>query len=142
LGLTVFRSVKVVTASGDLPQPNYSGKPDYSGQGDLLQGACTQTGFTQVDAGGTVYFAGFVGCIKDKPECCPYAVDMAKAGSTATAGGNAQDMGNLGFDFPQPASSELAVQAKCADDYYSISGGCCPKYVSHSSASCFCWMAV
>jgi hypothetical protein len=119
----------VVTATGALQQPDYNGQPNYLGSGQLLQGACTQTDFTLVDASSTVYYAGFQGCVKDRPECCPWAVDMAATEVPPSAGGgNAQDT----YDFPKPVNQDMAVLAKCADDYYSISGGCCPKYVLQS----------
>jgi len=96
----------------------------------LLKGECTKTDFTLVDAGSTVYFAGFNGCNGERPECCPWQVATTSAPAT-TAGGTNQDTGNhLGFDFPQPQDSNQAVLAACADDYYSISGGCCPVYVN------------
>lgn len=138
------RTVKVITATTSRKEPDYAGQPNYKGEGDLLQGPCSQTGFTQVDAGSTVYYAGFVGCIRDRPECCPYAVETAMASAQATdaAGIQVQDNKDLGFDFPQPVSSDSGMQTKCAEDYYSISGGCCPKYVSPRPAMRCSWMAV
>ncbi|KAL2135017.1 hypothetical protein VTI74DRAFT_10054 [Chaetomium olivicolor] len=113
-------TVKVVTATGALKnQPDYAGEPSYKGTGDLLKGPCSQTDFTLVDAGSTVYYAGFMGCNKDRPECCPWAV------ATSTYASDAQ--GNRPYDFPKPINGDLAQLAKCADDYYSISGGCCPN---------------
>jgi hypothetical protein len=110
-----------VTATGAIEQPNYGGQPIYQGSGELLRGECSETDFTLVDEGSTVYYAGFMGCIKDKPECCPWAV--------ATATAEAQD--NRAYDFPTPVNNDLARLASCANDYYSISGGCCPKYAFH-----------
>jgi hypothetical protein len=132
------RTVKVVTATGALQQPNYAGQPNYKGTGDLLQGPCSSTGFTLVDASSTVYYAGFVGCNKDRPECCPWAVAStgttpAPGAATDAAGANAKDSNS--YDFPRPANNDLAQLASCADDYYSISGGCCPKYVPSCSSS-------
>lgn len=126
------RTVEVVTATEDIPQPNYGGQPSYQGNGALLQGACAETGFTRVDAGNTIYFAGFMGCINDRPECCPWAVATPTGESagraTDAAGVNVQDP--LGYDFPKPLNKDLTKLASCAEDYYSISGGCCPTYVS------------
>jgi hypothetical protein len=117
----LHRTVNVVTVTTALPIPAYDGKADFNGHGDLLQGDCASTGFTLVDAGSTMYFAGYQGCIRDKPECCPW--DVKTGGLAApTADGKA-----LGFNFPEPANQDDLVLKKCADDYYSISGGCCPK---------------
>jgi len=124
-------TVDVVTATGALQQPNYGVQPSYQGTGDLLQGDCGQTDFTLVNAGSTVYYAGFMGCNNDRPECCPWAAATPASlasGSAATgaAGADARDS----VDFPVPVNNDFAVMKKCADDYYSISGGCCPKCVS------------
>lgn len=116
----------MVTATGAIKQPDYSGQPLYQGTGNLLRAECSQTDFTLVDEGSTVFYAGFMGCIKDRPECCPWAVATATA-TSADAHDN--------YDFPTPVNNCMAQLASCADDYYSISGGCCPKYVFLPSAS-------
>jgi hypothetical protein len=121
----------VVTATGALQQPNYGVQPSYQGSGNLLQGDCAQTDFTLVNAGSTVYYAGFQGCNNDRPECCPFAVATPASllsGSAATAAAGANDGDSV--DFPVPVNDDFAVMKSCADDYYSISGGCCPTYVS------------
>ncbi|KAK4125148.1 hypothetical protein N657DRAFT_655242 [Parathielavia appendiculata] len=110
-------SVDVVTATGVINQPDYDGRPLCEGTGKLLRAECSETGFTLVDAGNTVYYAGFMGCVKDRPNCCPWAVVPATA--------KAQD-NNRVYDFPTPVNDGLARLPSCADDYYSISGGCCP----------------
>jgi len=112
-----LETVDVVRATGAIQQPNYAGQPNYVGTGGLLEGPCSNTGFTQVDAGSTVYYGGFVGCVMDRPECCPWTV--ATPAATSAAGIDAA------INFPQPANGDMGVP-KCADDYYSISGGCCP----------------
>jgi hypothetical protein len=122
------RKVKVVRATGAIQQPNYGQEPEYQGEGELLKGPCSQTDFTLVDAGNTVYYGGFVGCVNDRPECCPWAVATpasAVSGSAATGGPAVNARDNI--DFPSPVNSDLAVLVSCADDYYSISGGCCPN---------------
>ncbi|KAK4239475.1 hypothetical protein C8A03DRAFT_32427 [Achaetomium macrosporum] len=123
-----LQTVDVVTATGALEQPDYNAQPLYQGTGELLQGCCSETGFTLVDAGNTVFYAGLMGCNMASHECCPWAVATATSSSagaaTDVAGVNVQD--NVGYDFSQPANGNMAQLAKCADDYYSISGGCCP----------------
>lgn len=115
--------VNVVRATGALQQPDYNAPPNYQGSGALLQGPCSSTAFTQVDASTTVFYAGFVGCDRDRPECCPWSV--------ASTGANVQD--NTAYDLPKPANNDLAQLASCPGDHYSISGGCCPKYASLTS---------
>ncbi|KAK3901972.1 hypothetical protein C8A05DRAFT_15909 [Staphylotrichum tortipilum] len=117
-------TVKVTTAPGALKQPNFNAAPNYSGTGELLKGPCSSTSFTLVDATSTVYYAGFIGCNRDRPECCPWSV--AQQG-VAAGGAATNSAGNLLYDLPKPANSDLAQLASCADDYYSISGGCCPN---------------
>ena len=116
-----------MTATGQPEPPALVSEPNYKGAGELLRGECTETDFTLVDAGSTVYFAGFNGCNGDRPQCCPWPVATTSAPSPEATGGTNQDTGNhIGFDFPQPEDANQVVMAKCADDYYSISGGCCP----------------
>ncbi|KAK1758331.1 hypothetical protein QBC47DRAFT_440933 [Echria macrotheca] len=119
-----FETVDIVTATGPQSTP-VIGPPEYKGTGRLLTGDCTETDFTLVDAGSTVYFAGFNGCNGDRPECCPFSV-ATTAAPAPTDGTNADTGNHIGFDFPQPANKDQALLANCADDYYSISGGCCP----------------
>ncbi|KAK4148480.1 hypothetical protein C8A00DRAFT_19695 [Chaetomidium leptoderma] len=139
-----LETVDVVTATGAIRQPNYAGQPNYQGSGELLKGPCTATSFTQVDASSTVYYAGFVGCAKDRPECCPWAV--ATTGTPVSGGAGANDKDNSGYDFPTPVNNDLAQLASCADDYYSISGGCCPNgfwpFTSAVGGITPCWSSI
>ncbi|KAK4102807.1 hypothetical protein N658DRAFT_324595 [Parathielavia hyrcaniae] len=132
-----FASIDVVTATAALDQPDYDGQPLYQGSGQLLRAECSATDFTLVDAGSTVYYAGFMGCVKDRPECCPWAV--------ATATATAQDNDRV-YDFPTPVDDGLARLPSCADDYYSISGGCCPTgfwpFTKEIGGITPCWSSV
>ncbi|KAK0725757.1 hypothetical protein B0H67DRAFT_139730 [Lasiosphaeris hirsuta] len=126
-----FESVKVVTVTetDSIEKPKEVPQPNYKGSGALLSGDCKKTAFTLVDAGSTAYWAGFNGCQGDKPECCPYTVATPTATPTVNTRGPDRNSGNaLGFDFPRPADDgRQTMLKKCADDYYSISGGCCPN---------------
>lgn len=120
---------KVVTTPGRIAIPT-NVEPKYQGTGQLLAGACSaSTDYTLVNAGATVYAAGVVGCNGNRPECCPWKVGaMGSANGAAPAGGSSDDQsGNrVGVDFPLPAENAQAVLTGCAQDYYSVSGGCCP----------------
>ncbi|KAM7214131.1 hypothetical protein V8F06_010507 [Rhypophila decipiens] len=86
-------------------------KPQYSGAGKLLSSACTHTDYTLVDAGRSLYYAPFIGCINKKIGCCPFAPGPTTTGT-----------------FPQPLNQEDALLDHCPSDYYSVSGGgCCPS---------------
>lgn len=106
--------------------------PIYKGTGQLLAGACSEsTDFQLVNAGATEYVAGFVGCNKNRPECCPWQVGdptaaAAAAGATGTDSTGTYNQNHNDVDLPLPADNAQAVLANCAGDYYSVSGACCP----------------
>ncbi|KAK0631119.1 hypothetical protein B0T17DRAFT_487134 [Bombardia bombarda] len=97
------------------PPPNHASQLSYSGTGQLLAGACTSTSYTLIDGGDTVYYAAFIGCDRSRPECCPWSVSNVAA-----------DIIGAG-QFPVPANNGQAVLRGCPDDYYAVSGLCCPK---------------
>ena len=113
--------------------PTYTNTPIYRGEGSLLAGKCQQTEFTLLDVGSTVFYAPFVGCVSDRPDCCPYTVATATLAvtqdTTVTVTVTATEPGSGApqaiVAYPQPA--DQAVVKTCAQDYYSISGNCCPK---------------
>lgn len=120
--LTLLRPVVTITPPTPITTtPKRIATPTYSGTGELLAGPCTQTQYTMVDAGEMVYQAAFVGCDADRPECCPFevATTSGKGGGNRVAGG--------GGGFPTPAANALSALTACPDDYYPISGQCCPK---------------
>lgn len=127
-----------MTATGSITPTSHVDQPIYKGSGSLLAGDCSTAGFTLVDEGSTVYWAGFVGCVSDRPECCPWTVANSGPGGdgphgnapATTTGDGASPTGNTNdVAYPQPADSDQAILKQCADDYISYSGGCCPKYV-------------
>ncbi|KAK0665825.1 hypothetical protein QBC41DRAFT_9183 [Cercophora samala] len=142
-----LQTVNVVTVSTRINTPAYDGQPKFQGTGALLQDECGQASFTLVDAGNTAYYAGFLGCIKDRPDCCPWPVETAAAAvASAVPGSNAADLEKLGFDYPIPVDAKQARLQTCADDYYSINGGCCPNgFVPFTSAvggQTPCWSSI
>ncbi|KAK4174721.1 hypothetical protein QBC36DRAFT_388762 [Triangularia setosa] len=142
-----LQTVNVVTVSTRINTPAYDGRPKFQGTGALLQDGCAQASFTLVDAGNTAYYAGFLGCIKDRPDCCPWPVETAAAVvASAISGSNAAELEKLGFDYPIPVDVKQAKLQTCADDYYSVSGGCCPNgFVPFTSAvggQTPCWSSI
>lgn len=80
-----------------------------------------------------------MGCVGDKTDCCPYAVQSATATSATTVtvvstitvdvgpGGVTQGP-YAGLEaYPVPVSANQATLAHCPADYISVSGGCCPS---------------
>ncbi len=129
-----FATVHIVNHTGKVTQPTYTNTPLYQGTGSLLDGACLSTEFTLLDVGSTVFYAPFVGCVSDRPDCCPYTVatttlsvtqDTTVTMTITASGASDQGQGQSIMAYPQPADQQI-MQA-CASDYYSISGNCCPK---------------
>ena len=97
------------------------------------------------NGGSTMYYAGFQGCNGDRPQCCPWPVDASSvqdAGSLVTAEIELEPEFELkrdpGNDYPRPAHGYKTRLKSCPDDYYSVSGGCCPAYVfSYLNPFCF-----
>ena len=111
--------------------------PIYDGTGGLLRGECASTQFTLIEDFSTVYWAAYVGCASNQPQCCPWtaASDAIATTVTVTSTLKADDGGGVtatGINviinaFPVPANSEQSVLKRCASDYYSILGQCCPS---------------
>ncbi|KAM7187446.1 hypothetical protein V8F20_010971 [Naviculisporaceae sp. PSN 640] len=114
-----YTPIVTVTPTTTITTPNRVATPTYSGTGELLAGPCTQTQYTLLDAGDMVYQAALVGCNADRPECCPFEV-----ATTSAAQGN-RVAGEQG-GFPTPAAHALSALTACPDDYYPVSGQCCP----------------
>lgn len=127
LSLSTVESVRL--SSRSTPPPRTS-TPQFTSTGKLLTGGCDSTSYTLIDSGSTVYWAGFVGCINDRPECCPWTIANTIATDAPPAtqdGGVNTQLDNPGGAYPSPKDGVQLVLASCADDYYSISGSCCPN---------------
>jgi hypothetical protein len=132
------RPVGTVQPSGTSVEPTHTNSPIYQGTGDLLVGTCATPTFTLVDAGTMVYYVPFVGCISDRPECCPWTAALTPVTTTVTvtnaevtetitkttASHNPNDAA-----YPSAMYSDQQVLPHCPNDYYSISGSCCPRFV-------------
>jgi hypothetical protein len=118
--------------------PTHSPIPSYSGQGNLLVGYCATPDYVLLD-GPTAYWAPLVGCVNEKSDCCPYAVQSGTSTSATTitvVSTITMDVGPDGATqapyaglqaYPTPVSSNQAILANCPGDYISVSGGCCPS---------------
>ncbi|KAK0666674.1 hypothetical protein QBC41DRAFT_147193 [Cercophora samala] len=106
------------------PEPTASsavGLSQYPANTALLTGECASAQYTLIDDGGpTMIYAPFVGCINDKPDCCPYTL------STTSQQIKAVVASSPGV-FPTPQNQKDATMRSCAADYYSVSGSCCPS---------------
>jgi hypothetical protein len=92
--------------------------------------------------GPTALWAPIIGCVGDKPDCCPFTVTntitdvvgvTATQALTVTVDVGASSLsptsgGALGSDgFPQPTNGSQETLAHCPDDYQTVAGGCCPS---------------
>ncbi|KAM7204423.1 hypothetical protein V8F20_003539 [Naviculisporaceae sp. PSN 640] len=106
---TVTRRLATAALSQALITPGL--KPQYSGSGNLLTTTCTQAEYTLLDSGSTSYYVPFVGCINQRPDCCPFSPEPTASGV-----------------LPQPLNKQDALLQHCPSDYHSVSGGgCCPS---------------
>lgn len=100
---------------------------------------CATPRYTLLHAGDIVFYAAFVGCGADKPECCPWEVATTTTelplGSTEGGGAPAGDRFKVivqGGPGQLPLPKDLAKEGKlerCPGDYYTVRGEgiCCPK---------------
>ncbi|KAK1828794.1 hypothetical protein QBC39DRAFT_384747 [Podospora conica] len=121
------------TIATQTEQPPPITQPTFTGGGQLLtQGDCASTSYTLVSAGDVVYYAAFIGCMADRPSCCPWSVALDNPLATAGPAAGGINEGNRvaggAGRLPIPANGVQALLAKCPDDYYSVSsqGMCCP----------------
>ncbi|KJR89622.1 uncharacterized protein SPSK_06063 [Sporothrix schenckii 1099-18] len=132
-----LQSVHVVTASTQPPLLALTYSPRFQSTGSLLQDECASTQFTLIEDSSTVYWAAYIGCASNQPQCCPWtasseffpATVTKDTTVTVTATGTPGATGtNVALNaFPQPANRDQGVLKACASDYYSISGQCCPS---------------
>ncbi|KAI9761697.1 MAG: hypothetical protein M1840_001728 [Geoglossum simile] len=105
-----------------------------NGNGDFLVGYCATAQFTGViDAAGTaIFYIQVVGCIGDKPDCCPIST-TDQVSTTATeivtifqSQSGAPNPPPNQYLFPSGPSSAIDL-VTCPDDYQTISSVCCPS---------------
>ncbi|KAK3322978.1 hypothetical protein B0H66DRAFT_446451, partial [Apodospora peruviana] len=129
-----YAPVETITPAGGpvtTTRPNHVEKPSYSGTGQLLTGPCSSTSYTLIDGGNMVYYAAFVGCVADRPACCPWSVSTVAGMAVSSGGGGGSEGGNRVAgppgQFPMPADNVQGLLSSCPEDYYPVSGQCCPN---------------
>jgi hypothetical protein len=128
----VFASVSTTTSLSTTTQ--YVPIPAWSGSGDLLANYCATAAFSLYNGVSTVYWVPVVGCVDEKPDCCPYGSPVAvNAGATATVFTTAvtvplQSSGQVSVptSLAPSGGTNQAILDSCPGDYQLISGGCCP----------------
>ena len=120
------RTIVTIIPSGPIAQPPPpTATPNFRDGGELLVGDCQSTAYTLLNGGDMVLYAALVGCNGDRPECCPWNITTAAPPGTPDDGRAAAEAG----DFPVPAADAKDRLDRCPNDYYSVSGQCCPKSV-------------
>ncbi|KAF2263703.1 hypothetical protein CC78DRAFT_568770 [Lojkania enalia] len=146
--ISIAPHVPAQTTDSISSSSTHSTLPRWSGSGNLLQGYCATPEYTILD-GPTAYWAPVIGCIADRPDCCPFdvlvstlGVSLAPQTVTVTMGATMSpnspapsgDNGS-GGGFPSALSPAQATLDSCPDDYHSVNGGCCPlNYFPWSTA--------
>lgn len=127
--LTTRRTVISVIPSGPISEtPRPLATPNAHDGGNLLAGDCASTSYTLVNGGDLVLYAAFVGCGAERPECCPWDVSTdAPPGNPGSGPPEGGHVAAAGGDFPIPAADVKDRLERCPQDYYSVSGQCCPK---------------
>ncbi|KAK3987524.1 hypothetical protein QBC44DRAFT_383175 [Cladorrhinum sp. PSN332] len=117
----------------DLPPAVVTVSYQPSSGGKLLEGDCSSTSFSVINAGDMMFYAPIVGCNANRPECCPWIVSGSAAQAAtagATAGPSNQDINRVAAaagQFPMPENGQISILPRCPNDYYSVSGLCCPN---------------
>ena len=148
LGHQTSFGVSLVTSSNTAifftsTSSTHSSIPPWNGAGPLLVGYCATPEFSLVYGPQTtaVYFIGVVGCVGEKPDCCPFQVSSTTstvtetvtqtlgAGLTTTVTQIAGAGPPVINQFPLPAavSSSQITLSRCPEDYETVSSVCCPS---------------
>ncbi len=104
--------------------------PQFSGTGTLLTDHCATAQYTLIDYGPTASYVPFIGCIDGQPECCPFTPVPPSAHTTPTVSFQGIPAAASPPVYPQPKNAKDAIVNICPKDYSSVSGSCCPTYVS------------
>ncbi|KAI9861033.1 MAG: hypothetical protein M1813_005462 [Trichoglossum hirsutum] len=88
--------------------------------GNLLVGTCATAEYTEIldDHDFVLFYVAVVGCISDKPDCCPAA--------TVTQPPHSPPVSSDQYRFVGGSTSPIYLPS-CPDDYETVSGVCCPR---------------
>ncbi|KAK3295244.1 uncharacterized protein B0H64DRAFT_321318, partial [Chaetomium fimeti] len=123
------RTIITIIPSGPISQPpRPTATPMFRDGAELLVGDCQSTSYTLLDGGDMVLYAAFVGCNGDRPQCCPWNVTTdASLDSPGSGGDDSRAATIRPGEFPAPAGNVKDSLDRCPQDYYSVSGQCCPN---------------
>jgi hypothetical protein len=131
----IFVSVTTVTSLSTTTVYTPLSQTWTGGTTTLLAGYCQTPALSLCHGTTTAYWAAVLGCVDEKPDCCPYgAVNFVSPGATEVVYTTtfAASIGPAGQTIlPSNVVPSVATAApslsQCPGDYYQISGGCCPK---------------
>jgi hypothetical protein len=107
----VSSSVSLVsssTAVSNSSSSTYPGIPTYTG-GDLLRNYCVTPEFTLLPGPQStiVIYAAFIGCVNDKPDCCPFVVSAGTPRTTTTISATATVTRTVSLSSMTTVSSDI-----------------------------------
>jgi hypothetical protein len=98
---------------------------------DLLRSYCATPLFSELlgPEVTVVYFVGIVGCMDNKPDCCPYTVTINSTTTTITTATITTIVSSRSnqLDFPTPPAPDQETLPVCPGDYWTIGNVCCPS---------------
>jgi hypothetical protein len=104
-------SIPPTTSTTNVISSSSSPSNSWNGIGPLLTGTCATPDYTILSVVSTAgIWAQVVGCVNERPDCCPYSINTGGPGA-----------------FPGAALASQATLHRCPEDYASVSGGCCPS---------------
>lgn len=122
----IYASVSTTTSLSSTT--TYTPIIPWSGSGNLLGNYCGDPAFSLFNGGPTALWVPVVGCVDEKPDCCPYgSTALANAGATNTALTTAITVTGTGQISVPSDIEQQVILGSCPGDYQTISGGCCPS---------------
>ncbi|KAK3689205.1 hypothetical protein B0T22DRAFT_168649 [Podospora appendiculata] len=94
--------------------------PQWTGSGPILNDHCTTAEWSMFDLTTAYLWAPVIGCVADKPDCCPSSYLFSTPTTAAAA---------------TPTLAGQNVLPRCPDDYITVgSTGCCPYAMSSTNS--------
>ena len=126
--VAVLSSSVALKTSATIPIPvkisttSHSPFPRWTGSGPLLTGSCATVDFVLLYETTAFLWAPAVGCIDDKPDCCPFSPGAPSVSQPTTTNAIGSDDG-----FPALNGQDGATLNRCPQDYITVSStACCP----------------